>query len=84
MKDGSLYPIWKEGKAFYFYSDTDKDSYTRGKQGGPYIPVPIGPLTGPGVAVVGVGVGGSTDHPLFHRDKEARIFTIDMDSGNVY
>jgi len=28
MRDGILRPVWKEGKAFYFYALSDKDVYT--------------------------------------------------------
>jgi hypothetical protein len=29
MRDGILRPVWKEGKAFYFYALSDKDVYTK-------------------------------------------------------
>jgi hypothetical protein len=45
--------------------------------------IPISPAVG-STALIGAGVGTMTDRALFQRGNETRIFTIDMDSGNVY
>ena len=80
MKDGVLVPAWKEGKAWYLYGRVH--IINPKKEGGAY--TPIGPSASssitPGVSVsttmaVRTNGSGST---------QRHIFTVDMDSGNLY
>jgi len=78
MRDGTLYPLWKEGNAFYFLGQAYKEIYTwkspqaaqQNQQGviGYYnYPADSGPP------------GTTKSETNVHR-----IYTVDMDSGTVY
>jgi hypothetical protein len=95
MRDGILCPAWKEGKAFYFYSDTRKprNPYSNGygpnsSVGGPNT-TPIEPYAGTvtppmaaggmlGTALIGSLVPANSDY------KKRCIYSIDMDTGDIY
>jgi hypothetical protein len=62
MRDGILRPVWKEGKAFYFYALSDKNIYTTPREYGSY----------------GYPYNTSPE------DKEQCIYTLDIDTGEVY
>lgn len=80
MKDGILWPAWKEGKAIYFYGLSDKirtvqfQDYNAGTPG----------YTSPSGAVVRGTPGYSTPYTTTEEEKVKCIYTVDMDSGEVY
>jgi hypothetical protein len=77
MRDGKLYPLWKEGNAFYFIGQAYKEIYT---------------AVGPPSAQQQQGIIGRYDYPADSgppgtRKSEVnvhRIYTVDMDSGSAY
>ena len=78
MRDGKLYQLWKEGNAFYFFSQAYKEIYT-----------PVGPgYTQQNQQYI----FGHTDDPAHSQPPNtiqselnvSRIYTVDMDSGVVY
>ena len=84
MKEGALRRAWKEGKAFYFLSPVDKftearnpppgmmpDTVTNIAPTGGIVQLPAKPAPG-AIMTARVSNGG------------LRIFTVDMDSGDVY
>ena len=93
MRDGKLYPLWQEGKAFYFFSQAYKEHnaigvplYTPGTP-----PTVSGaPIVGPGGQVPG-GLNVAAGTPAMATlpagkvgTNRQRIYTVDMDSGTVY
>ncbi len=97
MRDGILCPAWKEGKAFYFYSDTRKprNPYSNGNGpnssfGGPNT-TPVEPYAGtitPSMAatgMLGTGLIGSLVPTSRNSDYKQRcIYSVDMDTGDIY
>jgi len=83
MKDGSLHQAWREGKSFYLLGPIDKYNEPL------YVPgtyVPGTSFTAPNGHVVttpGNHVGEITQ-PGGFRSAGTRIFTIDMDTGDIY
>jgi hypothetical protein len=84
MRDGVLYPAWKEGNAFYFFSlaykENTANSYEQMIQpGNPSIVSPSG-------AVVPGTPGQTMWYPTTttYKANLQRIYAIDMDSGKVY
>jgi len=89
MRDGKLYPLWKEGKAFYFFSQAYKEydvpnppvygpNMQPAVQTGAYL------LSSPGPA--GLTSKGPISQPWVTKSarNRRRIYTVDMDSGSVY
>jgi hypothetical protein len=90
MRDGILCPAWKEGKAFYFYSDTRKPR--NNYKNSPVLPpngTPVEPYAGTitpsmaaggmlGTAFIGTMVPARSDY------KQRCIYSIDMDTGDIY
>ena len=63
MRDGVLYPLWREGKAFYFLAP------------------PTPPLLGPdGKPIENARTTATAKRETMQR----RIYTVDMDTGEVY
>jgi hypothetical protein len=93
MRDGKLYPLWKEGKTFYFFSQAYKEHtgvgvplYTPGSPAA----VSGAPVVGAGGKVLGgLRVASGTPAviavPITRVGTNAqRIYTVDMDSGTIY
>ncbi|WP_188938183.1 hypothetical protein [Puia dinghuensis] len=87
MRSGSLYPIWKEGKAFYFFGQAYKESTSPA----PPVYVPGTPATVSGVGAPGVAPMYTPGTPgmiapgtMKTASNKQRIYTVDMDSGGVY
>jgi hypothetical protein len=83
MRDGMLYPIFKEGKSFYFYAMAYKEELTHNNNGihAPWQRVDDAPAAN--------APEPSRKPYLLNTDTrsrplEKRIFTVDMDSGKVY
>jgi hypothetical protein len=94
MRDGILCPAWKEGKAFYFYNDTRKPRNTGNDY---YNPAPgvispansamIGPSAGNLSPAAGALMDSTLVGSLIGRNnyyKQRCIYSIDMDTGDVY
>jgi hypothetical protein len=80
MRNGTLWPAWKEGKAIYFYGISNR---INGGPGDTYIPGTPG-VTTPGGAMVG-GAPGYYVPSITTTEKELKcIYTVDMDTGEVY
>lgn len=80
MRDGMLWPAWKEGRAIYFYGRSYK---IETNPGGTYIPGTPG-YTSPGGARVG-GAPGYYTPSNSNTEKDVKcIYTVDMDTGEVY
>lgn len=81
MRDGKLYAVWKEGKAFYFFSQAFRENT-----------VPVGELV-PAIIPSTLGANGGftpgspamliPDNMKIVTNKQ-RIYTVDMDSGIIY
>jgi hypothetical protein len=93
MRDGKLYPLWKEGKAFYFFSQAYKEYNLPNPPatwpGAPRYD-PQYPVTAADVLLSGPPPPGTTQPNLSQpwvtktaRNRQ-RIYTLDMDSGSVY
>ena len=92
MRDGKLYPLWQEGKAFYFFSQAYKEYNL------PNPPINYGPgmqspvtaadilLSGPPPPGFTPNTTGGISQPWISKTarNRQRIYTVDMDSGNVY
>jgi hypothetical protein len=89
MKDGTLEPAWREGKAWYFLSGTDNggDAYS------PYNNANYVPSTGQAGTVAGGATAGLSGvavgaliTPMINNanNRVKHVFTVDMDNGNVY
>ena len=93
MRDGKLYPLWKEGKAFYFFNQAYKEhtavdipAYTTGIATAGPAPTPVQkyPAAIP-TTTLSPGVQALVAVPLTKVGTNAqRIYAVDMDSGNVY
>jgi hypothetical protein len=73
MKEGMLEPARKEGKTWYFFSDTDTgaDLSSQSQYNTYYDPM--------------TGLSTSSGPPLFKSDQQTKhIFAVDMDTGNAY
>lgn len=80
MHDGKLYQLWKEGNAFYFFSQ----AYKENKVTSPEYILPKSPTVGP-TGIVSPGSPGYTvPSTTTVTSTQQRIYTIDMDSGVVY
>jgi len=92
MRDGKLYPLWKEGKAFYFLSQAYKEHTGLGNP----MYTPGTPATTPGMVPVHTpnafpatrfapGTPAMVVVPITKVGTNTqRIYTVDMDSGTVY
>ena len=81
MRDGILFPLWKEGNGYYFLSTTYKET----TQDIEYFDPGTSDIHSPGGAVVPGKPGGW--YPAGTRKVSStvqRIFTVDMDSGKSY
>jgi hypothetical protein len=89
MKDGTLEPAWREGKAWYFLSGTDNggDAYSP-YNNAYYVPSagPAGTVAGGTTAgISGVAVGALITPMITNANNRVKhVFTVDMDNGNVY
>jgi hypothetical protein len=80
MRDGILWPAWKEGKAIYFYGLSDKIKTVQGQDYNPGTPG----YTTPGGKVVSGTPAYSAPYTTTEKEKVKCIYTVDMDSGEVY
>jgi hypothetical protein len=81
MKNGILWPTWKEGRAIYFYGPAYKISPNPAAD--PYYPGTPG-FTSPGGAMFR-GTPGYYVPPSSTIEKEVKcIYTVDMDTGELY
>lgn len=92
MRDGKLYPLWREGKTFYFFSQAYKEHTGLGNP----MYTPGTPATTPGMVPVHTPNAFPATHfapgtpamvmvPITKVGTNAqRIYTVDMDSGRVY
>jgi hypothetical protein len=85
MRDGMLYPIFKEGNGFYFYALAYKEELTHKNTNGavllPWQQVDDAPTD--------IAPEPTRQPYVLNRDSRSRplqqrIFTVDMDSGKVY
>jgi len=78
MRDGKLYKLWKEGNAYYFFSQAYKETNYHN-----YIP-----STPPTVNAAGALTAPSATYYIPNtvttKTKPQRIYTVDMDSGVAY
>ena len=92
MKDGYLRPAWKTGKAFYFFSEAESKapdiypySNSYNNYNNPLPPGSTAPIVNPGAGIVGSMVIGGAMGPMTRKhNSDIRIFTVDMDTGDVY
>ena len=91
MRGGILYQVWKEGNAFYFYSQAYKEITRIAPP--VYVPGTPGTFSPNGGFVPGGGIGGvytpGTSPTVIGGTQKVssnkqRIYTVDMDSGGVY
>lgn len=91
MRDGKLYPLWKEGKAFYFYSQ----AYKEYNYPSPPVYMPLSgqsPVSAADILLSGPPPPGTTPTnggittPWITKTahNKQRIYTLDIDSGSVY
>jgi hypothetical protein len=89
MKDGTLEPAWREGKAWYFLSGTDNGGDAYSPYNNSYYLPPTnqaGTLVGGTPAgISGVAVGALITPMLTNANNRVkRVFAVDMDNGSVY
>ena len=74
MRDGVLYSAWREGKAFYFYRDIISRVNPPDAEKNP---------AAEGLSTQSATSGGSVSGR--HADYKRRyVYSVDMDTGNVY
>jgi len=80
MRDGVLYSAWREGKAFYFYRDIISRINPPDAERGP------GTGRNPGAEGISTGPAATGDSVTGrHADYKRRyVYSVDMDTGNVY
>jgi hypothetical protein len=78
MRDGKLYPIWKEGKAFYFVGQAYKEIYT------PNSPEAAREDQQGIIGTYGYPADSGPPNTTGSEVNVRRIYTVDMDSGAVY
>jgi hypothetical protein len=81
MRDGILWPAWKEGKAIYFYGYSDKIKTVMRQD---YYPGTPGVVSPGGAVVSGAAPGFSAPYPTSEKEKVKCIYSIDMDTGEIY
>jgi hypothetical protein len=86
MKDGILRPVWREGKAYYFFSEAADKERAFGSTYPGVPPTSTGPILNPGATTATDLLIGGAIAPLIRRSPNTniRIFTVDMDSGEIY
>ncbi|HEY4109368.1 hypothetical protein [Puia sp.] len=81
MREGRLFPVWKEGKAFYFYSQAYKEWTMQDLQ----VVTPTPSVITPTGRLIPGSPGGFYPGPTRKVPSlQQRIYTVDMDSGGVY
>ena len=86
MKNGMLHAAWREGNAFYLFDDARVDQYPSSGSA-PSDPVAGigGPVLGSGAGVAGAAALAATSRiNMAGSDTHRRVFTVDMDSGEIY
>ena len=81
MRDGFLWPAWKEGKAIYFYSYSDKIKTVMHQD---YYPGTPGISSPSGAVVRSAAPGYSAPYPTTEKERVKCIYSVDMDSGEIY
>jgi hypothetical protein len=88
MKDGMLVPAWREGKAWYILSQTQIEDPKKQGGEGPLLGAGPGPtVTSPAGATVMLGstaATGAAVNGLRGPGTQKHIFTVDMDTGQLY
>jgi hypothetical protein len=89
MKDGTLEPAWREGKAWYFLSGTDNGGDAYSPSNNSYYLPPTnqaGALVGGTTAgLSGIALGALISPMITNANNRVKhVFTVDMDNGSVY
>src|SRR5258708_16515201 len=89
MRDGLLVPAWKEGKAWYLFSQIQIIDPKRqgGSIGGPGVAGPATTITSPSGATKTINGPTAIDTPTMTTggaSTQLHILTVDMDTGDLY
>jgi hypothetical protein len=87
MKDGTLVPAWKEGRAWYLFSRAALEDPSRQDKPSFGMILPSQTITSAASAVVmmgGMDAVGDTPKNIKKSMSQKHIFTVDMDTGKLY